>query len=250
MPRRPPRRADRVRSAPSWPGGSWPDGPARPCIAIAWMSPSSTRLKVYLSGARQLGRLERVEDLDAAAFVLFGAEWFRRSFSGGVAKWSDLAAAIGGPVPYPTLTALTREGLRWWGRPVRRHHGANEWFLTLRLEGGFPSRLLETQERGWLLSHLRGLVSGLSNGPLRRGGGGRARRGRRRGAAQLPHEGLRGRVRRTRPRDCPAARRARPRRRGGRRAPPLGLPGRAASRGGGRSWASRARAPPSWSTIS
>lgn len=122
-------------------------------------------LKIYLSGARKLGRLDRVEDLDAAAFVLFGAEWFRRSFSGGVAKWSDLAAAIGGPVPYPTLTALTREGLRWWRRPVRQHNGANEWFLTLRLEGGFPSRLLETQERGWLLSHLRGLVSGLSNGP-------------------------------------------------------------------------------------
>ena len=103
-------------------------------------------------------RLERPRPRDAAIFVLYGAEWFRRCFAGGVPSWKALTEVFG-ELPYQANVELTREGLRWWRREVRRLNGANEWFFTLRLEGGFPSRLLDSQERGWLQSHLRRLIA-------------------------------------------------------------------------------------------
>ncbi len=118
-------------------------------------------MRAHLVGARKLGRLEELQDRDAAIFVLFGAEWFRRSFAGGVARWADLTAPIG-TLPSQVARQLTDKGLRWWKLPVRNHTGDNEWLLTIRLEGGFPSRLLETQERGWLVGHLRRLIAKLS----------------------------------------------------------------------------------------
>ncbi|WP_165361489.1 STY4851/ECs_5259 family protein [Lichenibacterium ramalinae] len=118
-------------------------------------------MRAHLVGARKLGRLEELRDRDAAIFVLFGAEWFRRSFAGGVARWADLTAPIG-TLPSQVARQLTDRGLRWWKLPVRNHTGDNEWLLTIRLEGGFPSRLLETQERGWLVGHLRRLIARFS----------------------------------------------------------------------------------------
>ena len=115
-------------------------------------------LSKHLIAARKSGSLNRPSSRDAAIFVLFGAEWFRRSFAGGVASWKSLSEVIG-ELPYQTHVALTRDGLKWWRRSVRRLNGANEWLFTLRLEGGFPSRLLESQERGWLQSHLRRLIA-------------------------------------------------------------------------------------------
>ena len=93
-----------------------------------------------------------------AHFVLFVSEWFRRAFAGGQQRWSDVADALAAPLPYGETPGLTRDGLRWWRRGIRVLWGDEQRLLTLALEGGFPTRLFET-ERGWLLDHLRRSVA-------------------------------------------------------------------------------------------
>lgn len=119
-------------------------------------------LHQHLAAARKLKWLEKASPRDAAMFVLYGAEWFRRTFAGGIARWVDLTDGIG-EMPYLVTTALAKEGLDWWKRPVRKLSGAREWLVTLQLEGGFPSRLLESRDRGWLASHLRKLIASLAS---------------------------------------------------------------------------------------
>ena len=97
----------------------------------------------------------------AAHFVLFAAEWFRREYVGGPHKWESIADALNVSLPYADTVWLMREGLAWWRRrPVHGPDGAEERILSLALEGGFPVRLLESQQ-GWLLDHLRRATSRL-----------------------------------------------------------------------------------------
>ena len=104
-------------------------------------------------------RLAAPHPRTAAMFVLFASEWFRREFSGGLQRWDDLAPDILADLPYSAKTQLASHGLKWWKREVRVLAGAREFLLTLVLEGGFPTRVLESRENGWLSSHLRRVIS-------------------------------------------------------------------------------------------
>ena len=115
-------------------------------------------LREYLSSLHQ-SRLLAPHARTAATFVLFASEWFRREFDGGLQRWDDLAPEMLAHLPYAAKTHLTAEGLEWWKRKVRVLGGAREFLLTLVLEGGFPTRVLESRENGWLSSHLRRVIS-------------------------------------------------------------------------------------------
>ncbi len=92
-------------------------------------------------------------------FVLYCAEWFRRDYDGGHYAWK---------LPYPPLFAglsnpetrdLTHHGLRWWRRPRRYSNGQELRLRAVILEGGFPTRLLESN--GAIANHLKGLIARL-----------------------------------------------------------------------------------------
>jgi hypothetical protein len=116
------------------------------------------QLREYLGGLHQ-SRLLTPHPRTAAAFVLFASEWFRREFDGGMQRWDDLAPEILSHLPYSAKKQLVSDGLEWWKRKVRVLGGDREFLLTLVLEGGFPTRVLESQENGWLSSHLRRVIS-------------------------------------------------------------------------------------------
>jgi hypothetical protein len=116
------------------------------------------QLREYLGGLHQ-SRLLMPQPRTAAMFVLFASEWFRREFDGGMQRWDDLAPEILAHLPYPAKRQLAIDGLEWWKRKVRVLGGDREYLLTLVLEGGFPTRVLESRETGWLSSHLRRVIS-------------------------------------------------------------------------------------------
>lgn len=111
--------------------------------------------------ARGPGRLG--DSRGAAMFALVGAEWFRREHSGGVRKWDDLAAGLGVALSHAEARDVAERGLEWWGRKIRRGtDGDRHYLMTLAVEGGFPSRLLDIEGRKtWLSDHLQRLADGV-----------------------------------------------------------------------------------------
>jgi len=107
----------------------------------------------YLHGR---GALEQANDRSAAAFVLYFAEWFRREYAGGGYSW-DAPYPIG--LSHPARKALATDGLKWWGRKPRRAAHGELRLMSLALEGGFPTRLLESRENSRIAQHLARLLS-------------------------------------------------------------------------------------------
>jgi hypothetical protein len=118
-------------------------------------------LESVLVGAAKAGRLARYNREDAALFVRWAAEWFRRHYDGGLRKYEDLGRVLGVRFEQAHWRALVDEGLTWWRRPVIRRASGGHRLLTIALEGGFPTRVLEDNERSWLVRYLVGLVSTL-----------------------------------------------------------------------------------------
>lgn len=111
--------------------------------------------------ARGPGRLG--DPRGAAMFALVAAEWFRREHRGGMRRWDDLATGLGVVLSHADARDVAERGLKWWRRNVRKGAGGDRHFLmTLAVEGGFPSRLLDTEGRkSWLSDHLQRLTDGL-----------------------------------------------------------------------------------------
>ena len=97
------------------------------------------------------------------AFVLFCAEWFRREYNGGHYAWRMPNPEIFGSLGNRDTQILTRQGLEWWRREPRRSGGMELRLQSLVLEGGFPTRLLESREYGKVPTHLRGLIARLES---------------------------------------------------------------------------------------
>lgn len=113
--------------------------------------------KAVIDYGRQ-GRLEQPSEEIAALFCIFVCEWYRREYAGGVYRWEDPAPETIRRLSYAARTTLARTGLTWWRRKPKRHAGAELRLVTLVLEGGFPTRLLETHEQGRIAAHLRQLT--------------------------------------------------------------------------------------------
>ncbi len=79
-------------------------------------------------------------------FVLYGAEWWRRNFSGGSWKWELITDSLGWQdVEQRHLVGLVAEGLGYWKRDIVRTAVGNAYLTTIVLEGGIPLLLLQHQ---------------------------------------------------------------------------------------------------------
>lgn len=116
------------------------------------------RLRRHLLQLSRTRGIERASDADAGAFAIYAAEWFRREFEGGPYRWDELLKSVGGITPEVTAT-LARRGLKWWGRSAHRTDHGEQRLMSLALEGGFPTRLLDSREQGWLAGTLRRLIA-------------------------------------------------------------------------------------------
>gem|GEM_PF-3191963 len=116
--------------------------------------------------SESLTQLHRRRHLDdpgpraAAIYALYAAEWFRRHYEGRGLKWEDITPNI--RLEYHSTIDLTRKGLGWWKRSPRRINGVEERLLSLALEGGFPTRVLDANTSGWLANYLRRVIIDLS----------------------------------------------------------------------------------------
>ncbi len=53
---------------------------------------------------------------------------------------------------------MAENGLRFWRRPLLEINGANEYLLSLALEGGVPVKVIADEGAGWLRDYLRHLL--------------------------------------------------------------------------------------------
>lgn len=75
----------------------------------------------------------------APAFVLWAADWFRRSYQGGMQRWADIEAVLGLRLPQSEWRALADRGFDAWGvEPLITAHG-NQRLANLARHGGFPA---------------------------------------------------------------------------------------------------------------
>ncbi len=104
-------------------------------------------------------------DRGAALFVLWAADWFRRSYKGSGLAWDDVLAPLGVAVAYTDLRTATEKGLRAWGRPLRTNGLGRDFLGSLLREGGFPVAAVAEGGGGWARNLLRGLVAPLLADP-------------------------------------------------------------------------------------
>lgn len=84
-------------------------------------------------------------------FVLWAAEWWRRSYDGSNISWTPMLAALDCPADVWThdeRSDCVFKGLQRWGRRLHLQRGFH-YILTIALEGGLPLRLL-AEGRGGL----------------------------------------------------------------------------------------------------
>ncbi len=75
----------------------------------------------------------------APAFVLWAADWFRRSYQGGVQRWSDIENVLGLQLQQNEWRDLADRGFSAWGiKPLVTAHG-NQRLSNLARHGGFPA---------------------------------------------------------------------------------------------------------------
>lgn len=80
----------------------------------------------------------------APAFALWTADWFRRSYQGGVQRWSDIENVLGIRLPQAEWRALADRGFEAWGiAPLVTAHG-NQRLSNLARHGGFPAAAISS----------------------------------------------------------------------------------------------------------
>lgn len=80
----------------------------------------------------------------APVFVLWAADWFRRSYEGGVQRWRDIEAVLGVQLPQSEWRDLADAGFRSWDIDPLYSANNNMRMANLRLanlarHGGFPA---------------------------------------------------------------------------------------------------------------
>jgi hypothetical protein len=80
----------------------------------------------------------------APAFVLWAADWFRRSYQGGMQRWADIENVLGVCLPQSEWRALADRGFDAWGvDPLITAHG-NQRLANLARHGGFPAAAISS----------------------------------------------------------------------------------------------------------
>jgi hypothetical protein len=94
----------------------------------------------------------------AAAFCVFGAEWFCRSYTGGSWAWRTILDAVGFRGTFATLYNIVQRGLAYWRRPLLLLGSERQFLVTLACEGGLPLGLLQGESGGALRRFFRELL--------------------------------------------------------------------------------------------
>src|SRR3546814_14267199 len=73
----------------------------------------------------------------APAFVLWAADWFRRSYQGGVQRWADIEKVLELHLSQGDRRDLADQGFRAWGVEPLINAPGNQRLATLARQGGF-----------------------------------------------------------------------------------------------------------------
>ncbi|WP_424940108.1 STY4851/ECs_5259 family protein [Aliiroseovarius sp. S253] len=128
--------------------------PGQPLNSYSITSEQVELLRHHLVHAAQYRRLTS----NAAPFVLWAAETFRREYDGGQYAWEFLQKPLNLKTDYQSLHDLTRRGLHWFGRQLTVDDGVNYYLKTLAAEGGLPEALL-ADPSGLYRRSVRGLMA-------------------------------------------------------------------------------------------
>ena len=136
-----------IQRAKAAEAGSHPLG--RVCDALGLPRPNGRPLYRYKLSSGTFERIEKklssslqsqeLHPALAPAFVLWAADWFRRSYQGGIQRWADIEDALGLRFPQNVWRDLTDKGFRAWKiEPLITNHG-NQRLSNLARHGGFPA---------------------------------------------------------------------------------------------------------------
>lgn len=97
----------------------------------------------------------------APCFCLFVAEAYRREYDGGEGGWSwhPYENLLGVDLSQEERSQIVRNGLKYWGRPLRSRENGADYLGSLFAEGGLPWRLLSAEKHGFG----RAVKSGIKN---------------------------------------------------------------------------------------
>lgn len=104
-------------------------------------------------------------DQDAALFVLWAAEWFRRNYAGGVQRWADVGQPIGLRLEQVGWRRLADRGLKYWRLPELRLNGMHHRLAAIARQGGFPVAAIGGAQGGWAAGFLQKLIGRLLGHP-------------------------------------------------------------------------------------
>ncbi|MDE4593042.1 STY4851/ECs_5259 family protein [Sinorhizobium meliloti] len=155
-------------STPSDPASAWttaflsrrnlkaPDG--QPFHRYRMTDTEFSEAGVVLRGLAARRKLIPDERTACGVFAAFCAEWFRREATSTFRKWDALAPDIFPAIHGNQKREMAENGLRFWRRPLLEINGANEYLLSLALEGGVPVKVIADEGAGWLRDYLRHLL--------------------------------------------------------------------------------------------
>ncbi|WP_312136350.1 STY4851/ECs_5259 family protein [Brevundimonas sp.] len=103
----------------------------------------------------------KAADHDAALFVLWAAEWFRKNFKGGMRRWEDVGLPLKLRLDQAGWRRLADRGLRYWGLPELKQNGMHYRLAAIARQGGFPVAAVAAGQGGWASLYMKKLVAGL-----------------------------------------------------------------------------------------
>jgi hypothetical protein len=99
----------------------------------------------------------------AGQFVLWAAEWFRRSYDGTGQRWHALGQVLGIALEQHEWRRLTDQGMAFWKIPPFKLNGIHHRLAAIARQGGFPIAAIEAD--GWAARFLEALVASLAAMP-------------------------------------------------------------------------------------
>jgi len=134
---------------------------SRPLYAYRCTRAELEDLTPLLARATEWPGLARANRTVAAAFNLYVAEWWRRSYSGGAWSWDGVFESLRVERPaYSEIQGAAQRGLRWWKRPSVILGGRQMLLATLACEGGLPLGVLH-RHGAWIRRYLSSLLEDL-----------------------------------------------------------------------------------------
>jgi len=140
-----------------------PDG--RPLHRYALSDAAYAQVEADLRARAASINAELSSDHDAALFVLWAAEWFRRNYAGGLQRWADVGRAVNVSLEQSSWRKLADRGLRYWRLPELRLNGMHRRLAAIARQGGFPVAAIGGAQGGWAANFLQKLIVQLLEHP-------------------------------------------------------------------------------------